>query len=76
MASRARPAQGNNDPQKTPPPTGGKMFSDYGQGATPHAKPVDDGATSTKSAQPKITRGGPRGGKRPPRDPGIRITSL
>jgi hypothetical protein len=71
----ARPAQGSNQTKPKKMPTNVK-FSTYGIGATPHAKPVGDGATSTKSGTPKVKRGGPRGGKRPPRDPGIRVTPL
>ena len=69
----SRPAQGNNNGKKMPTNV---KFSSYGIGATVHAKPVDDGMTSTKSGVPKVKRGGPRGGKRAPRDPGVRITPL
>jgi hypothetical protein len=75
MAKRARPAQGANSLHPKKMPTKVK-FSTYGVGATPHAKPKAAGATMPEQVTRPIKRGGPRGGKRAPRDPGVRITPL
>jgi hypothetical protein len=68
-----RPAQGLNNPKKTTPNV---KFSTYGIGATPHSKPTSAGVTMPAQVQRPIKRGGPSGGKRAPRDPGVRITPL
>lgn len=53
------------------------QFSDYGIGADVHAKPVNVGVIQDGVPAPrKITRNGPPGGKRAPKDRGIRITPL